>query len=115
MTRRPFSYTPKQIVDLTEDIYEMRVIKSAHESSLIKKAVDITCLAHVEAMKAATPGINEAEIEAVIEYVFRKHGATGPGFPSIVGSGPNSTGLQHESKNRQTVDWDWIVMDIGAE
>lgn len=112
---RPWSNTPKQIVDLTEEIYEMRLIKSSEEIALIKKAVDITCLAQVEAMKAAQPGVNEAEIEAVIEYVFRKNGATGPGFPSIVGSGPNSTVLHHESNNRQTVDGDLVVMDIGAE
>ncbi len=115
MVRRPWNNYAKQIVDLTEEIYEMRVIKSRQEIALIKKAVDITCQAHIEAMKAAQPGINEAEIEAVIEYVFRKQGATGPGFPSIVGSGPNSTVLHYEINNRQTVDGDLVVMDIGAE
>ena len=115
LVRRPWNNYAKQIVDLTEEIYEMRVIKSKQEIVLIKKAVDITCQAFVEAMKAAQPGVNEAEIEAVIEYVFRKQGATGPGFPSIVGSGPNSTVLHHEINNRQTIDGDLIVMDIGAE
>ncbi len=115
MASRPWNNYPKQIVDLTEEIYEMRLIKSAAEITLIKKAVDITSQAHIEAMKAAQPGMNEAEIEAVIEYVFRKQGATGPGFPSIVGSGPNSTVLHHEINNRQTVDGDLVVMDIGAE
>ncbi|MCJ7581670.1 MAG: aminopeptidase P family protein [Candidatus Aminicenantes bacterium] len=115
MVSRPWNNSPKQIVDLTEKIYEMRVIKSPAEISLMKKAVDITCQASIEAMKAAQPGKNEAEIEAVIEYVFRKEGATGPGFPSIVGSGPNSTVLHHEINNRQTVDGDLVVMDIGAE
>lgn len=115
LVRRPWNNYAKQIVDLTEEIYEMRVIKSKQEIVLIKKAVDITCQAYIEAMKAAQPGVNEAEIEAVIEYVFRKQGATGPGFPSIVGSGPNSTVLHHEINNRQTIDGDLIVMDIGAE
>ncbi|MFC2167471.1 aminopeptidase P N-terminal domain-containing protein [Acidobacteriota bacterium] len=115
MVRRPWNNSPKKIVDLTEIIYEMRVIKSASEIEFIKKAVDITCQAYIEAMKAAQPGMNEAEIEAVIEYVFRKEGAAGPGFPSIVGSGPNSTVLHYEINNRQTVDGDLVVMDIGAE
>jgi len=65
MAGRPWNNSPKQIVDVTEEIYEMRVIKSASEISLLKEAVDITCQAYVEAMKAAKPGINEAEIEAV--------------------------------------------------
>ncbi|MFC2161760.1 aminopeptidase P N-terminal domain-containing protein [Acidobacteriota bacterium] len=115
MVRRPWNNSPKKIVDLTEIIYEMRVIKSASEIEFIKKAVDITCQAYIEAMKVAQPGMNEAEIEAVIEYVFRKEGAAGPGFPSIVGSGPNSTVLHYEINNRQTVDGDLVVMDIGAE
>lgn len=115
LVRRPWNNFPKQIVDITEEIYEMRVIKSQQEIELLRKAADITCLAQREAMKAAYPGINEGEIEAVIEYTFRSQGAAGPGFPSIVGSGPNSTVLHHEVNNRQTVDGDLVVIDIGAE
>ncbi len=115
MIRRPWNNSPKELVDLTEKIHEMRVIKSAAEIALLKNAIDITVQAQIEAMKTAQPGMNEGEIEAVIEYVFRKMGATGPGFPSIVGSGPNSTVLHHEINNRQTVDGDLVVMDIGAE
>ncbi len=115
MVRRPWNNSPKELVDLTEKIYEMRVIKSGSEIKLLKKAADITAQAQIEAMKTAKSGMNEGEIEAVIEYVFRKMGATRPGFPSIVGSGPNSTVLHHEINNRQTIDGDLVVMDIGAE
>lgn len=113
--RRPWNQMPKTLADLTEYIHEMRLIKNPKEVERIKKAADITCLAHIEAMKVAEPGINEAEIEAVIEFIFRREGGSGPGFPSIVGSGPNSTILHYESNNRQTQDGDLVVMDIGAE
>jgi Xaa-Pro aminopeptidase len=112
---RPWNRMPKTLVDITEYIHEMRLIKSTEEVVRIKKAADITCQAHIEAMKMAEPGINEAEIEAVIEFIFRREGGSGPGFPSIVGSGPNSTILHYESNNRQTQDGDLVVMDIGAE
>jgi Xaa-Pro aminopeptidase len=115
MVRRPWNSLPKTFIDLTEFIHEMRLIKSPEEIERIQRAVDITCEAHIEAMKAAEPGMNEAEIEAVIEYVFRSNGASGPGFPSIVGSGPNSTILHYEANNRQTEPGDLVVMDIGAE
>jgi len=66
-------------------------------------------------MKAVEPGMFEYEVEAIIEYIFRKSGAERPGFPSIVGSGPNSTILHYEDNNRQTQDGDLLLMDVGAE
>jgi Xaa-Pro aminopeptidase len=66
-------------------------------------------------MKAAEPGMYEYEIEAIIEYIFRKNGSQRPGFPSIVGSGPNSTILHYDANKHQTQDGDLIVMDVGAE
>jgi len=113
--RRPWNRMPKTLIDLTETIHEMRLIKSSDEIERLKKAADITCQAHIEAMRAADPGINEGEIEAIIEFVFRREGGSGPGFSSIVGSGPNSTVLHYESNDRETQDGDLVVMDIGAE
>lgn len=106
---------PKQIIDPLQYIHDMRLIKGPEEIELMLKAIDITGEALVEAMKAAKPGMYEYEIEAIIEYIFRKNGSPRPGFPSIVGSGPNSTILHYEVNNRQIQDGDLIVMDIGAE
>lgn len=111
----PWRTWPKGVLNWNESIHEMRLIKSPEEIKLIQKAVDITCDSLIEAMKAAEPGMKEFEIEAVIEYVFRKNGSTRPGFPSIVGSGPNSTVLHYDRNNRQTQDGDLVVMDVGAE
>ena len=57
----------------------------------------------------------EYEIEALIEYTFRSNGADRVGFPSIVGSGPNSTTLHYDTNRRQTRAGDLVVIDIGAE
>ena len=40
-------------------------------------------------MGTAQPGMYEYQLEARLEYVFRRDGAERLGFPSIVGSGPN--------------------------
>lgn len=53
--------------------------------------------------------------EATIEFVFRTEGAERLGFPSIVGSGPNSTVLHYDKNRRRTTDGDLVVVDIGAE
>jgi Xaa-Pro aminopeptidase len=93
----------------------MRLIKDAEEIRCLRKAIDITCDAQIEAMRASEPGMVEYEIRAVIEYIFRKNGSPRNGFQSIVGSGPNSTIAHYSACTRQTEPGDMICMDIGAE
>ena len=54
-------------------------------------------------------------MEAASEYEFRRRGAERPSFPSIVGSGPNSTVLHYDASTRQMQAGDLVVVDIGAE
>lgn len=115
MIRSPQGSEPVKVLDPRSSIHEMRLIKEAEEIRLMKKAAEITCEALIEVMKAVEPGIFEYEAEAIIEYVFRSSGAQGPGFPSIVGSGPNSTILHNDANERQTQDGDLLLMDVGAE
>ncbi len=94
---------------------QLRMVKTDDEIALMQRAIDITAAAHREAMKSIEPGMHEYEIEALIEYVFRRNGAEYTGFPSIVGSGENSTVLHYESNRRRMEANDVVVMDIGAE
>lgn len=96
-------------------IDEMRVIKDPMEVERIQKACNITSRAITRVMKACRPGKYEFEMESVIEGTFLEFGSPMPGFPSIVGSGPNSTILHYESNNRQMESGDLLLMDIGAE
>ena len=88
--------------------------KSDIEQRYIRQAVDITVLAQREAMAALEPGMNEFEIQALIEYTFRRNGADRPSFSTIVGSGPNSTTLHYSADDRFIGPNDVVVMDIGA-
>lgn len=94
---------------------EMRVRKSEEELRLMRRAIDITAEAQRQAMRSIAPGMFEYEIEALVEYVFKKNGAEYTGFPSIIGSGENATVLHYESNRRQMQAGDMVVMDIGAE
>lgn len=58
--------------------------------------------------------MHEYELEALIEYGFRRAGAERPAFASIVGSGPNSTVLHYNANDRRTEAGETVVMDIGA-
>jgi Xaa-Pro aminopeptidase len=108
-------YPELEIKSLASVVAELRSVKSPRELELLQKAIDATAVAHLEAMKSCQPDMYEYEIQAVIEYCFAKNGSAYPGFPTIVGSGPNSCVLHYEANRRQMKNGDVVVMDIGAE
>ncbi|MCH8927364.1 MAG: aminopeptidase P N-terminal domain-containing protein [Candidatus Marinimicrobia bacterium] len=94
---------------------EMRKVKSKREIELLQKAVDITVEAHREAMMSTQPGMSEYEIEAVIEYVFRKNGSQRVSYNSIVGSGANATILHYNTNEMKMNKGDLLLLDAAAE
>jgi Xaa-Pro aminopeptidase len=114
LNRKPI-HPPTTIVDPATIIHELRVIKSPDELELMQKAADIAAEAHVETMKAARAGMREYELEALIEQVFRRHGAAGPAYTSIVGAGPNATVLHYINNDGELRDGELLLVDAGAE
>ncbi len=104
-----------QVKDASQFLHRLRLVKSAYEIAQLRRAIDITCQAQREAMQTVRPGMFEYEVEAAIEFIFRKNGAPWPGFPSIVASGPNATTLHYDRSSRQMADGDLLLTDIGAE
>jgi len=105
----------RTISDVGAPLAELRVVKDSVELARLRRAIEITGEAQREAMKAARPGMHEYELEAVVEYVFHSRGAERVGFPSIVGSGPNSVILHHDKNRRRMEEGDLVVVDVGAE
>ena len=103
-----------KVTPFTSNVESARGTKSAYELAAIRQAVDITVMAQREAIAAIEPGMNEFEIQALIEYTFRRNGADRPSFSTIVGSGPNSTTLHYNVDDRFITANDMVVMDIGA-
>ncbi|HEX5724998.1 MAG TPA: M24 family metallopeptidase, partial [Longimicrobiaceae bacterium] len=96
------------------ELNRLRGTKSPAELDLLRRAIEITSFAHLDAMRTVEPGMNEFEVQALIEYTFRRHGADGRAFPSIVGSGPNATTLHYQDASRFMQPGETVVMDIGA-
>jgi Xaa-Pro aminopeptidase len=92
----------------------LRRRKSSAELAILRRAIDVTVAAHKKALRGTTPGMWEYQLEALIEGTFRRAGCDGPAFPSIVGSGPNSTQYHYQKNNRRMRAGDLVVMDIGA-
>ena len=95
-------------------VNELRRRKSAAEVDLLRKSIGLTVEAQREAMRLVEPGMNEFEVQALIEYTFRRYGSDRPGFATIVGSGPNSTTLHYNADDRFMNAGELVVMDIGA-
>jgi len=94
---------------------QLREYKKEEELVLMKRAIDITCEAQMELMRALKPGMKEFQSEAIIEYIFKKNGAEYPGFPSILGSGANSCVLHYVSNRKIMTGNNLLVSDVGAE
>lgn len=101
--------------DLKEFMAKLREIKTKEELVLMRKAISITCEGISEAMRALEPGMNEYNVEAIGEYVFKSKGAEDVGYPCIVGGGENSCILHYETNRKKLGNKDIIVCDIGAE
>lgn len=92
-----------------------RLIKSEKEIQHLQKAIDITGESLVETFKKIPSLEKEYEVQAEIEYGFKRLGSERLGFPCIVGAGKNATFLHYEDKSGDLTDGDLILMDVGAE
>jgi Xaa-Pro aminopeptidase len=102
------------VVPFASQVLALRASKSATELDLIRRAIQISVLAHRAAMRTVEPGMNEFEIQALVEYYFRRYGADRPAYSSIVGSGPNATTLHYRSADRYMEDNELLLIDVGA-
>ncbi|HJR06111.1 MAG TPA: aminopeptidase P family protein [Pyrinomonadaceae bacterium] len=94
---------------------EMRLRKSPSELQLLQHAIDITTEALGRAMAVASRSKWEYEVEAEVDYTFKRRHADNWGYPSIVGCGPNATTLHYEASEGAVGANDLLLMDVGAE
>ena len=105
---------PMGIEEIGFKLHALRMVKSDAELTLMRKAIAISVEAHNAARQMAQPGRYEHEIQAELEYIFRKQGAQGPAYPSIVASGANACVLHYTSNSSQLQAGDLLLIDAGA-
>jgi Xaa-Pro aminopeptidase len=106
---------PEAIVDPRGLLHEMRLFKEPAELDLMRRAAAISAEAHREAARLAMPGGYEYELQAVIEYTFRRRGARGPAYTSIVGGGANATVLHYVRNDEKLRSDSLVLIDAGCE
>jgi Xaa-Pro aminopeptidase len=100
--------------NLADLIPEMRRIKDAYEIERIQKAVDITGKGLVAAMRSVRPGMQEFQLQSIVDHTYEMEGAQFLGFSTILAWGPNTTVL-HYTKNDQVIQESGLVLiDTGA-
>jgi len=105
---------PHEFQELGHLLHDLRLFKSPAERRLMAEAGRIAAQAHVDAMRAARPGMYEYELEAELLYRFRRHGAV-PSYEPIVGAGANGCVLHYRSNQAPMRDGDLVLIDAGAE
>jgi Xaa-Pro aminopeptidase len=106
---------PSAIRELRPLLNEMRLFKDATEVASMLRAATIAGGAHARAMRMSQPGMHEYEIEAELLHEFRKHGAEGPAYTSIVAAGANACVLHYRAGNTVMQDGDLVLIDAGCE
>ncbi len=103
------------IDDRSDAIPSMRCVKSKSEIAMIRRACDITAQGFEAVLRILRPGVNEFVVQETIEHAYRSAGARAIAFPSIAGSGVNSTVLHYRANEKVIDDGDLICIDSGAK
>jgi len=106
---------PNALLDPREILHEARLHKHAEELQTMRRAIAISAEAHAAAMRNARGGMMEWEIEALVDYNFRRRGAAGPSYPSIIASGPNASTLHYIHNDREMRPGELLLIDAGCE
>ncbi len=108
--------------DLAPLLAEMRLVKDASELTTMRRAAGISASAHARAMRfcadrlrAGAHSVREYEIEAELLHEFRRHGAQGPAYTSIVAAGANACVLHYAAGNAELKPGALCLIDAGCE
>ncbi len=105
---------PVAIEDSKLLMQQFRRVKSEGELAKIRRAIAISAEAHNTAREMIRPGVYEYEIQAKMEHIFRREGAMGPAYPSIVATGENACVLHYIENNQVLKDGDLLLIDAGC-
>lgn len=100
--------------ELSNNIYDMRTIKSAEEIEKIQKAQKISEKAFDKILGYIRPGVTEREISLKLDSCMLENGAEGLSFETIALAGANTSMPHGVPGNYQVQNGDFVLMDFGA-
>ena len=100
---------------------EMRLVKDTHEQDTMRRAAQISAVAHVRAMQLSArmlrdgQDVREYHLEAEMLHEFRRHGSQFPAYTSIVAAGANACVLHYRADTAPVRNGDLVLIDAGCE
>lgn len=104
-----------EVRDLSPILDRQRLIKSAAEVALLRRAARLCGRGLVEAMRSTTPGTMEYQLAAIAHLVFAGGGAQGDGYQPIVASGANAWHGHYSANNCALRAGDLVLMDYAPD
>lgn len=103
-----------EIANPRKHLDKLRTIKSKAEIEIMQESAELASQAHILAMRKASPGVGEWQLQSMIESYFSSNQAQWA-YPSIVGGGDNAAILHYNSNQEPVNDGDLVLIDAGCE
>ncbi len=107
-------YVGVTVINALDTLTDLRVVKTPYEQRMLERSLEISGEALRAGMLVTRPGAYEYTVKAAVEAAHVSAGALGWSFPSIVGTGPNTTILHYPHAQRQITDGDLVLVDAAA-
>ena len=103
-----------ELVDVEGLVAELRVVKGEQEISSIRCAAEIASRVMEEILKEVRPGVREAELVGLVEYLLRREGAEGASFEPFLMSGEEAAWPRRVASGKPLREGELALLDMGA-
>src|SRR5438105_108807 len=104
-----------EILDLSPILQRIRLVKSAAEIALMRRAGELSAAAAMAAMKGTAAGMLEYQLQAPAEAIYLKAGAKGGSYRPIIASGKNIWMMHYWRNNSRLKDGDLVLFDYAPD
>lgn len=104
-----------EIIDASYLLGTMRFVKTPFEIKKIKNAADVSTSAYYETLNSIYPGMNEFNVQSVLEFYYRFHGGDDIAYHPIVAAGENACILHYQNNDQHLENGDLLLIDSASE
>ncbi|MCM1545656.1 MAG: aminopeptidase P family protein [Clostridiales bacterium] len=104
-----------RLLDSAAAFKSVMAVKTEEEIADIAIACKATDEAFIELLPQIKEGMSENDVAALLEYLMRRHGASGTSFETICAFGANGSVPHHETGSAKLKFGDAILIDFGCK
>jgi Xaa-Pro dipeptidase len=104
-----------RMIDVSKDIWSMRMVKDEWEIKAIKQAIEITGRGIYEAVNNLNNRVTEAELAGFFEHRVRREGVDEYAFPPLILFKPSNSYPHNLPSNRILGRNNLVLLDVGVK